>query len=118
MEQAVLAEPRGALRYCLFTALRQNGINVCHVNDPSYQVLLIDLDTGLTSVGFHKVIEFIELPLAGVDRNFYGFTAFYSFTALRFYRIKVLCARCRFLLRRASAFLNKLCVGVWSSCHD
>src|SRR5215831_14686675 len=104
--------------YCIFTVLRQNGIDVCHVDNPSYQVLLIDLDARLATIGLHEVIEFVELLLAGIDRNFYGFTAFYSITALQFYRIAVLCGRCSILLGHATAFLNKLCVGVWSSRHD
>ena len=71
-------------------------MNVCHIYNPSYQVLLINLDSCFASVGLHEIIELIKLLLARVDRNFYGFTAFYVFTALRFYGITALCGLCDF----------------------
>ena len=94
------------MRY--FTVLRQNGVYICNVDNPSYQVLLIDLDPCLVPVGLHKIIELVELLLVGVDRDFYGFTAFYGITVLMFYSITALCGRCGFLLRRAAAFLDQL----------
>jgi len=83
-------------------------MNVCHVDNSSYQVLLIDLDPCLAPVGFHKIIQFVELLLAGVDRNFHRFTVFCGITALRFYGITACDCRCLFLVRLAVAFLNKL----------
>jgi hypothetical protein len=69
-------------------------MNVCHVDNSSYQVLLIDLDPCLAPVGFHKIIQFVELLLAGVDRNFYR---------LLFFTVLLLCGFTASLLATVGA---------------
>ncbi len=62
-------------------------MNVCHVNNPADQVLLINAYPGLAAVGFHEIIELLELRVTRVNGDFDGFTAFNSITALLFYGI-------------------------------